>query len=212
MIKIDLTPIVAEFEAARAAVYPNEVSGLGFVRHGKVRDGYRFLVYDWTFLDVGTYDFTVISSEQVLGLRDHPQVNDLRIWLHSHPVGNGIPGLHNWSQTDQDTIMTHPLGGPPELIKWSLSAVRTPKGWAGRLDNYVRGITDHLEVKPDLMPIVTTAKEIKDKHYEKHTNYSRETFGPVRRDRPDSSRDRRGWNWFRSVFGIWEDGGEVEDF
>lgn len=120
MIDIDMYLIAADFEAARTAVYPNEISGFGFVEIKNTSEGgLRFIVYDWVLLDVGTFDYTVITPDQVQSLREHPNYKDLRIWLHSHPMGNGSPGAHNWSPMDERTIQKTPLGGPPELVKHS---------------------------------------------------------------------------------------------
>jgi hypothetical protein len=63
-----------------------------------------------------------------------------------HPLGTGVPGLHNWSGTDEHTIQVEPLGSPAALVGWSCSIVRTPKGWVGRIDNYKTGQTKHVPV------------------------------------------------------------------
>lgn len=67
-----------------------------------------------------------------------------------HPMGSGKPGPENWSGTDNNTIRTAPLGGVPELVKWSASVVLTPRGWVGRVDNHITGKTIHCEVQPNL--------------------------------------------------------------
>ena len=61
-------------------------------------------------------------------------------------MGNGIPGAHNWSGTDKQTAEREPFASPPEMVHWSVSIVLTPRGWVGRLDNYDKQITAHLEV------------------------------------------------------------------
>ena len=103
-VYVDLSPIAFEFEAARAAVFPMEISGFGFVTHSLNAEGdYVFLVYDWVFLDVGTYDFTIISSDQVREFKDHKNAKDMKVWLHSHPVGDGEPGDHITGQARTTT-------------------------------------------------------------------------------------------------------------
>jgi hypothetical protein len=73
---------------------------------------------------------------------------NMKLWHHRHPVGNGIPGEHNWSATDRHTILHEPLGGIPQLVRWSASIVRTPLGWVGRIDNYINHTVVHVNVEP----------------------------------------------------------------
>jgi hypothetical protein len=61
-----------------------------------------------------------------------------------------VPGPHCWSGTDENTIRYTPLGGIPELVKWSISIVRTPGGWVGRLDDHINDETVHMPVHPEL--------------------------------------------------------------
>ncbi len=87
------------------------------------------------------------------GRNDRPP----RKWFSSnrsrHPLGNGIPGHHNWSGTDENTARNEPLGSTPEWVKWSISIVRTPHGWVGRYDTYgAKGATVHIEVTPNFAP------------------------------------------------------------
>lgn len=51
-----------------------------------------------------------------------------------HPLGNGKPGPHNWSGTDEHTATQEPLGGVPGLVPWSVAIVLTSGGWVGRVD------------------------------------------------------------------------------
>jgi hypothetical protein len=50
---------------------------------------------------------------------------------------------------DENTARNEPLGTSPEFLDWSISMVRTPRGWVGRYDTYgVTGKTVHVEVTP----------------------------------------------------------------
>lgn len=129
-----------------------EFSGLGFVEWDKASQ--TFYVYDFVPLDVGSTGWTEIPSEKLLPLYERSDVGNLKIWIHRHPVGDGIPGRHNWSGTDTRTCRYEPLGVPygmQDSVKWSLAAVRTPYGWVGRYDTYgPKGKTAHLRVVPSL--------------------------------------------------------------
>lgn len=121
-----------------------EFSGFGFVE----REDKNFRIYDAVILDVGSSVFTQLDPEKFLPLFDRPDADKMKCWIHRHPCGSGVPGPHNWSGTDNDTIEKLPLGGLPELVKWSLSVVLTPGGWVGRVDNHLTKKTQHLEVAP----------------------------------------------------------------
>jgi hypothetical protein len=90
-------------------------------------------------------------------------------WLSSnrlkHPIGNGVPGPQNWSGTDNATIELAPLGGIPELVRWSVSMVLTPGGWVGRIDNHLTHKTEHLEVSPNIPPAIAEIRAIVQKKY-----------------------------------------------
>jgi hypothetical protein len=148
-MKIILTPdVFARLEAARAAVGRHELSGFGFVKV-VTQDGETiFEVYDAVLLDVGSSAFTEIPSERILPLLDRFDAHHMKLWWHAHPLGNNQPGAHNWSSTDNHTATTMPLGGVPELVKWSISMVRTPQTWVGRFDRYQDGkvSTSHIPV------------------------------------------------------------------
>jgi hypothetical protein len=96
----------------------------------------------------------------MLELMDRDDAAGMKLWLHRHPVGNGIPGPHNWSGTDHDTCVNTPLGGIPELVKWSAAIVRTPRGWVGRLDNHIRKTTLHVPVLPDVGDVFVTIDKL----------------------------------------------------
>ena len=119
-----------------------EFSGIGFCH----REGDDLVVYDAEILDVGSASFTQVNPTELLRLAKRPDARNGRLWLHRHPIGNGVPGPWNWSGTDENTIQTTPLGGIPEIIQWSAAIVRTPDGWVGRIDNHITKKTAHVEV------------------------------------------------------------------
>lgn len=144
---IDITPILTQLEFIGNNVGNLEFSGLAFAR--KIGGAMpHFLVYDFVVLDVGSSSLTDIPAEKLLPLMKRDDHSNMRVWFHRHPVGNGITGAHNWSKTDTDTIELIPLGGIPELVRWSISIVRTPRGWVGRIDDHIKKITHHVEVFP----------------------------------------------------------------
>ena len=146
-MKIVFAPQVAvQLEYITGAVHGLEFSGFGFVE----RDGEVFTVYDFELLHVGSWGFTQIKPEKTLELLSRPDADKLKAWIHRHPVGDGVPGIHNWSGTDNRTIEETPLGGIPEMVKWSVSVVRTPHGWVGRVDNHLTKTTVHVPVEPNV--------------------------------------------------------------
>jgi hypothetical protein len=121
-----------------------EYSGFGFVE----RKQGELYVYDYAVLDVGSEAYTQIDPKLILPLMERTDAANMKLWLHRHPVGNGKPGPHNWSGTDNATISREPLGGLPELVRWSASIVLTPGGWVGRVDNHITKKTIHCGVVP----------------------------------------------------------------
>jgi hypothetical protein len=141
-MKLSLSPSAAiELETIANQTRGHEFSGIG--RLSKNGDG--MVVEDIVLLDVGSQGLTEISANDLYEVSQ--MEGDWRVWFHRHPVGNGKPGGHNWSFTDETTIQTSPLGGIPQAIKWSVSIVRTPGGWVGRIDNHISGKTVHLPVE-----------------------------------------------------------------
>lgn len=146
-IKIVLEPRIAmALETFVSETQGKEFSGFGFVRV----EGGKLVVYDYILLDVGSEGYTEISQEDVLAMSQRADVASMRLWFHRHPIGNGLPGPHNWSGMDENTIRTSPLGGIPKLIGWSAAIVRTPNGWVGRIDNHVKENTVHVAVEPQV--------------------------------------------------------------
>jgi hypothetical protein len=144
-MKIYLEPEVAvTLEAIVAGSRNLEFSGFGFARI----DGGYLRVYDFILLHIGSYALTEISGEKMAELINHSDAANMKVWVHRHPMGNGLPGPWNWSGTDNATIENSPLGGIPELVKWSASIVRTPLGWVGRIDNHITKKTAHVPVEP----------------------------------------------------------------
>jgi hypothetical protein len=144
-MKIVLSNQVA-FELETIAVQARglEFSGFGFVER---REDHLY-VYDYVLLNIGSTGFTEIDSKDILELMKRSDAGNMKLWYHMHPVGNGIPGEHNWSATDRHTILHEPLGGIPQLVRWSASIVRTPLGWVGRIDNYINRTVVHVNVEP----------------------------------------------------------------
>lgn len=158
MPEIHIQPeVFARLEAIGAGAHGMEFSGLGFVR---IEDQV-FVVYDFVLLHVGSYSYTEIPAERVLPpLLDRPDAANLKCWVHKHPLGNGLPGPQNWSGTDNQTIAEAPLGGVPELVGWSISMVRTPKGWVGRMDNHRSKRTVHLNVTPSMVEVLAEVEKL----------------------------------------------------
>jgi len=141
-MRLTLSPLVAiELETIANQTRGHEFSGIG--KLSKNVNG--MIVEDIILLDVGSGSFTEINANDLYEVSQ--MEGDWRVWFHRHPVGNGKPGKHNWSFNDETTIQTSPLGGIPQAIKWSVSIVRTPHGWVGRVDNHISGKTVHLPVE-----------------------------------------------------------------
>jgi hypothetical protein len=140
--------VFASLEAARVAAGNQEFSGFGFVDVHNSHEETVFEVYDIVVLDVGSIAFTEIPSGKILDLLDRPDAAKMKLWFHRHGIGGSIPGPHNWSSIDDHTAEKEPLGGIPELVRWSISIVRTPQTWVGRFDKYKDGevTTYHIPV------------------------------------------------------------------
>jgi hypothetical protein len=147
-MKIVLQPHVAiGLEAAVSATHGLEFSGFGWARI----EGDELVVYDYVILDIGSSGYTEFGPEQIIPLLERDDHADMKLWFHRHPVGDGIPGPHNWSGRDNQTILFEPLGSTPEMVKWSASIVRTPRGWVGRIDRYLPEMrTVHVDVEPGI--------------------------------------------------------------
>ncbi len=145
-MQINIEKVFREWEYIGSSTNGMEFSGLAFGNMSE--DGESFVVYDYILLDIGSSSLTSIPVEKVLELTARPDNKNMRVWFHKHPVGNGITGPHNWSGTDNNTIKDTPLGGIPELVRWSISVVRTPGGWVGRIDNHLTKETHHVDVVP----------------------------------------------------------------
>lgn len=153
-MSIYLQPQVAvDLATVASIVRDQEFSGFAYAEVTKD----LLSVYDYVLLDVGSSGYTEIQVEDQLALAEREDRRNMVVWFHRHPVGNGIPGPHNWSGTDHKTIMETPLGSIPGLIQWSASIVLTPKGWVGRIDNYMTKQTIHVPVtgvaRADIYPV-----------------------------------------------------------
>lgn len=136
-----------------------EFSGFGFV---EVKED-TIYVYDVVVLDIGSEVWTEIDPKTLISLMERPDARNMKLWIHRHPLGDGVPGKHNWSGTDNTTISTAPLGGHPEMVKWSCSMVLTPRGWVGRIDNHLKNITQHIEVVPQCREAYVVCDAIQEK-------------------------------------------------
>jgi len=144
-MKIILTDsVLATLGEALYRAKGNEFSGVGYVE----KSGDDLIAYDVVILTTGTWGYVEIKPESLAPLVLREDAQNLRLHLHAHPMGNGIPGKHNWSWTDEEQIQTMPLGSIPEMLRWSCSIVHTPKGWVGRIDNHITKKTVHVSVEP----------------------------------------------------------------
>ncbi len=162
--------VFARLEAARVVVDSQEFSGFGFVNVHNSEQEIIFEVYDVVLLDVGSASFTEISAEKILPLLERSDVGKMKCWLHRHPLGSATPGPHNWSGTDNHTAEKEPLGGIPELVKWSISIVRTPHTWVGRFDKYKDGkvLTSHIPVEYGVeKSFIATVKKLYKEYLER---------------------------------------------
>jgi hypothetical protein len=104
------------------------------------------------------------SSDSIASIASHVGGEaNLRVWWHRHSIGDGRPGPHNWSASDEEFIARPPI---PSLNQWLISVVRTPLGWVGRLDDYRSKVTIHMPViqlmEPKLHRLVyTTAWQLR---------------------------------------------------
>lgn len=142
-MKIVLEPIVQ----AKLALMDKHSNKMEFSGYGYVEmKGNEMIVYDIVLMDIGTYGWTQFEPSKILKLLDREDASKMKLWFHRHPLGNGVPGSHNWSGTDDNTCKFEPLGGIPELIKWCAAIVKTPHGWVGRIDNHGTKKTLHVNV------------------------------------------------------------------
>jgi len=145
-MRIKLQPDVAVRLLAYSLATRMEFSGFGFAT---VVDG-DLEVYDFVLLNVGSESYTEIKPEKILALLDRPDAKNLKVWIHKHPIGSGIPGPENWSMMDEESCTKQPLGSSPDIVPWSAAVVITPRGWVGRVDNHKQKRTIHCEVMPHI--------------------------------------------------------------
>lgn len=160
-MKILLSPdVYLRLEMVKEVVGSREFSGYGFIE----RKGDDFYVYDIELLDVGNEGWTEFDSRTILEVMNREDHAHMKLWFHRHPLGDGTPGPHNWSATDNNTCTNEPLGCPdPDHVKWALAMVLTPGGWVGRVDRFKNGEskTEHIPVEVDIdLAIVDKAKTL----------------------------------------------------
>lgn len=157
--------ILAQLETFCATASGREISGVGMVRYAPPNIE---IVEVWA-LAGGSEVFTQIQPEHLAELLEMGvDLSKVKLWWHRHPVGNGVPGPHNWSSTDENTCTKEPLGSTPDMVKWSVSIVRTPFGWVGRMDDYRKEVAFHLPVQQALSP---------NDHLAIHAMMPREVYG-----------------------------------
>lgn len=128
-----------------------EVSGVGIME--KDPEAKTFTLRKCWLMAAGSVAYTEIPGAKMVKLiEEGVRPDQLKVWWHRHPVGDGIPGPHNWSGTDNNTIRNEPFGIDPSMVQWLLSIVRTPRGWVGRYDNHDRKQTVHMSVGTKVSP------------------------------------------------------------
>ena len=152
MITIHLGKNAAILEGLTWIVHPREFSGVATMQISPdfdPRENVGEITLDRFWLhDVGSVGYTeFVLNPKIVPIQYWPH---LRCWVHRHPLGDRWPGPHNWSNTDNENIQDTPLGSDPKLIGWSVSVVRTPYGWVGRVDCYEPHVTYHCPVIPKI--------------------------------------------------------------
>ena len=128
-----------------------EVSGVGIME--KDPEAKTFTLRKCWLMAAGSVAYTEIPGAKMMKLiKEGVRPDQLKVWWHRHPVGNGIPGPHNWSGTDNNTIRNEPFGIDPSMVKWLLSIVRTPRGWVARYDSHEAKKTIHMSVNTRISP------------------------------------------------------------
>jgi hypothetical protein len=153
-VKIILTPdVFLRLAIIEELTEGREFSGYGFIEIEENDGVPDFRVYDIELLDVGTQGFTEFGSSAILQVMKREDANNMKLWFHKHPLGNGKPGAHNWSKIDNDTCTNQPLGCPdPDRVRWALAMVLTPGGWVGRVDRFAgrKCRSQHIQVDVEL--------------------------------------------------------------
>lgn len=138
--------LLIHLETWVASAEGREVSGVGTIEMNK-EDATITLKRAW-LMAAGSSVYTEIPAERMAGIiKEGVRPDLIKVWWHRHPVGNGIPGPHNWSGRDNKTIREEPFGIEPDMVQWLVSIVRTPYGWVGRYDDHIKKQTIHMEVK-----------------------------------------------------------------
>lgn len=149
-ILINLGKHAGTLEGLAQGLYPREFSGIGTITVSpnfdvEKKTGVITLDHIWLH-NVGSEGYTeFVLDPKVVPVKFWPH---LKLWFHRHPLGNEMPGPQNWSMTDNQNIKETPLGGDPKDVKWSVSIVRTPYAWVGRVDQYHPAKTIHCSVVP----------------------------------------------------------------
>ena len=207
----------------------SEFSGFGYC---KLEED-NLVIYDFKLMAWGSSAFTEMSKKRIAEVAERDDAKNMRVWVHKHPVGNGVPGPHNWSGTDNDTCKNNPLGSYPGMVKWAAAIVRTPQGWVGRIDTYEKKIdntnpqkpeekidqkTVHVKVKipiPD--SLFAEIEEVKKEWQEANQNYWQKQW-QQRQQAWESNQQGQQQSFFRgnsrtyqNYYGVSHRGGEAVD-
>jgi hypothetical protein len=171
-----------------------EFSGLGLIE----KDGEVFYVLDVDLLGVGSTGFTEFSPERAHTLPLDPR---RKLWFHKHPIAG-------WSGQDEYTATKEPLGGPPQLVRWSVAIVLTPNGWIGRVDIHTpKLVTYHCPVEPTLpaSDVIDDAQQFLTPELDEYVDVLLKEFYATR---PGGDRmkegDRQATNWSDADFDVYE--------
>jgi hypothetical protein len=171
-----------------------EFSGLGLIE----KFGEVFWVMDVDLLGVGSTGFTEFSPERAHTLPLDPR---RKLWFHKHPISG-------WSGQDEYTATKEPLGGPPQLVKWSVAIVRTPNGWIGRVDIHApQAQTFHCPVEPNLPApeVIVDAQKLITPELDEYIDVLLKEFYATR---PGGDRmkegDHRVASWRESDFDVYD--------
>lgn len=138
--------LLIHLETWVASAGGREVSGVGIMEADAAAK--TFTLKKVWLMAAGSGSYTEIPGAKMVELlKEGVRPDQIKVWWHRHPVGNGVTGPHNWSGTDNNTIREEPFGINPTMVKWLLAIVRTPLGWVARYDNHETQTTIHMPVE-----------------------------------------------------------------
>lgn len=172
--------LLMHLEAWVASAGGREVSGVGTLN--QYPEEKKFGLDRVWLMASGSSSYTEIPGAKMAQLiQEGVRPDQIKVWWHRHPVGNGITGPHNWSGTDNNTIREEPFGIDPSMVKWLVSVVRTPYGWVARYDNHEKKLTIHMKVDCGIeREEYISVKEMADAYREPPPMTSQPSFAPSR--------------------------------